>query len=104
MPHLMFKQTVKQLDKRQGGYHFLKLDAETVADLPEQNSTKLKCILDDKVSFSCGINQLEDGNFYIIVTGDYLRMIDKELGDVVSFEIFDDPNPISLKVSSAVSA
>lgn len=98
MPRLKFEQPILQLEKRKGGYFYLKIDASTVDLYEKKRAVRLKCILDEKVEYSCGLNHLGDGNFYIIVATKVLKSLSKHLGDTVAFEIFEDPNPLGVEV------
>ncbi len=98
MPRLSFEQSIEQLEKRQGGYYYLKIEAETVNLFEKKRATRLKCVIDEQVSFSCGLNHLGDGNFYIIVATKHLKTLQKQLGDQVRFEIFEDPNPLGVEI------
>ena len=61
MPHFTFEQPIKQLEKRKGGYYYLTITADIVGKYEKKRATRLQCIIDQKVSFSCGLNHLGDG-------------------------------------------
>ena len=103
MPKLRFQQPILQLEKRKGGYYYLEISANVVSKFEKGRSTRLKCEVDRQVSFSCGLNHLGDGNFFIIVAGRYLKSLGKELGDEVSFEIMEDPNPLGVEIPEVLS-
>ncbi|RIV21604.1 DUF1905 domain-containing protein [Fibrisoma montanum] len=98
MPHFTLEQPIRQLDKRQGGYYHLVITPEVVNQFEKQRATRLVCVLDQTVSFSCGLNHLGDGNFYIIVATQQLKKLGKNVGDPVVFEIYEDPNPLGVDV------
>ena len=98
MPHFTFEQRIQQLEKRKGGYYYLQIDADVVNQFDKKRATRLKCTLDQKLSFSCGLNHLGDGNFFIIIAGRYLKSLGKEVGDPISFEIIEDPNPLGVEI------
>ena len=98
MPRFTFEQTIGQLEKRKGGYYYLKISADIVDQFDKKRATRLKCVIDNKVSYSCGLNHLGDGNFFIILSTARLKELRKGLGDPVSFEIFEDPEPLGVKV------
>jgi len=102
MPKLSFEQQIGQLEKRKGGYFFLKIDAETVSQFEKARATRLVCTIDEEVSFSCGLNHLGDGNFFIIVATRVLKKLRKTLGDSVSFTIEEDPNPLGVEIPEAL--
>ena len=39
-----------------------------------------------------------DGDYFIIVATRHLKSIGKELNDLVSFEIYEDPNPLGVEI------
>ncbi len=98
MPSFTFEQPIGQLEKRKGGYYYLKINADIVDQFDKKRATRLKCVIDNKVSYSCGLNHLGDGNFFIILSTARLKELRKGLGDPVSFEIFEDPEPLGVKV------
>ncbi len=97
------KQIIRQLEKRKGGYFYLKIDAEVVNQFAKKKTTRLICSIDDSISYRCGLNHLGDGNFYIIVATKYLDQISKQLGDVVSFKIDIDPDQLGVEVPEVLS-
>lgn len=103
MPKLKFIQPILQLEKRKGGYFYFKIDAETVNKFEKGRATRLKCDIEGKVSFSCGLNHLGDGNFFIIVATKHLKKLGKELNDKVNFEIYEDPNPLGVEVPEVLT-
>lgn len=102
MPRFKFEQPIQQLEARKGGYFYLENDANRVDQFEEKRATRLKCIIDEKVALSCGLNHLGDGNFYIIIAKRYVQKLKKELGDKVTFEIFEDPNPLGVEMPEAL--
>ena len=98
MPHFTFEQPIRQLEKQKGGYFYLKINADIVNKYEKQRAARLKCVIDQKVSYSCGLNHFGDGDYFIIVATRHLKSIGKELNDIVSFEIFEDPNPLGVEI------
>ncbi|MEM9884658.1 MAG: YdeI/OmpD-associated family protein [Bacteroidota bacterium] len=104
MPTFEFKQKIKQLEKRKGGYYYLKIDAAIVNQLERKRATRLICIIDDKLSYQCGLNHLGDGNFYVILATAKLKSLGKQLGDEVHFQIKEDPNPLGVAIPEVLEA
>jgi len=102
MPRFDFSQRIKQLEKRKGGYFYLKIDAEVVEAFEKKRSTRLLCEIDQKLSYSCGLNHLGDGNYYIIVGSKYLKKLGKGLGEEVNFTIREDPNPLGVEIPESL--
>ena len=97
-PTFVFTQPILQLEKRRGGYYYLRIDAETVHQFPKQRYTRLLCNIHNGISYSCGLNHLGDGNFFIIVSTKLLKKLGLQLGDQVEFIISQDPNPLGVEV------
>jgi len=98
------EQAIGQLEKRKGGYFFLKIDAEIVNQYDNKRHTRLICLLDNKLSFQCGLNHLGDGNYFIILSSQNLETIGKTLGDKVEFEITKDPNPLGVEIPEVLES
>lgn len=104
MPEFEFEQTIGQLEKRKGGYFFLQIDAKTVDLFEKKRKTRLVCEIDNLVKYSCGLNHLGDGNYFLIVATKYLKKLKKELGDRVYFKIYEDPNPLGVEIPEVLQA
>jgi hypothetical protein len=90
------QQAIGQLEKRKGGYFYLTIPAQLVNTYENKRYTRLICTLDEKITFQCGLNHLGDGNFFIILSGANLKSLGKSLGDLVIFELVEDPNPLGV--------
>lgn len=97
------EQTIKQLEKRKGGYFYLKIDSEIINQFSRKRATRMICTIDNIVSYRCGLNHLGDGNFYIIVAGKYLEKLDKELNDKVAYKIEEDPDQLGVEIPEVLS-
>ncbi len=93
-----FEQRVQQLEKRKGGYYYLLIDAGVVDQFPKKRATRLKCVLEKEVVYSCGLNHYGDGNYFVIVATKYIKKLGKKIGDPIHFEIYEDPNPLGVDV------
>jgi len=96
-------QTIKQLEKRKGGYFYLKIDAEIINQFAHKRSTRVICTINNSVSYRCGLNHLGDGNFYVILAGKYLKELNKELGEEVDYLIEEDPDQLGLEMPEVLS-
>ncbi|MGY3795133.1 YdeI/OmpD-associated family protein [uncultured Aquimarina sp.] len=97
------EQTIKQLEKRKGGYFYLKIDSEIINQFSRKRATRMICTIDNIVSYRCGLNHLGDGNFYIIVAGKHLEKLDKELNDKVAYKIEEDPDQLGVEIPEVLS-
>lgn len=95
-------QPIEQLEKRKGGYFYLKIAAEVVNGFTNKRQTRLLCHVNRQLTFPCGLNHLGDGNFFIILSGKNLKMINKQAGDIVDFELEEDPNPLGVETPEVI--
>jgi hypothetical protein len=96
-------QVLGQLDKMRGGYFYLRIESDIINQFERKRHTRLVCHLDEKVSFSCGLNHLGDGNFFLIIAGKLLDQLGKKPGNTVDFRIEEDPNPLGVEVPEVLS-
>ncbi len=96
-------QIIKQLEKRKGGYFFLKIDADIVNHF-KKRQTRFLCTLDKSLTFQCGLNHLGDGNFFIILATKNLLTVNKKLGDSIQFELSEDPNSLGVEIPKVLEA
>jgi len=92
------EQVIRQLEKRKGGYFYIKIESEIVNQFKNKRHTRFICTLDKLVSFQCGLNHLGDGNFFIILSIKNLKALGKTLGKTTSFTLKEDPNPLGVDV------
>jgi hypothetical protein len=104
MTHFQSEQTIKQLEKRQGGYFYIKIDAEVVNQFAKKRATRLICTLDGTASYRCGLNHLGDGNFFIIIATKTLQMLGKDLGAMVHYEVAEDPDQLGVEMPEVLEA
>lgn len=93
-----FEQPLGKLDKLKGGYFFLEVSADIINQFDKGSSVRLKCEIGDKVSYSCGLNHLGNGNFFIIVASRHMKTLGKKEGASVTFKIYEDPNPLGVEI------
>lgn len=96
-------QIIGQLEKRKGGYFFLKIDADII-QFKNKRHTRFLCTLEDKLNFQCGLNHLGDGNFFIILSGKNLEAVNKKLGEEIHFKLKEDPNPLGVEMPEVLEA
>lgn len=90
------QQTIGQLEKRKGGYFFLKIEADIINQFQNKRHTRFLCTLEGSLTFQCGLNHLGDGHFFIILSSGNLASVQKNLGDIIHFELNEDPNPLGV--------
>jgi uncharacterized protein YdeI (YjbR/CyaY-like superfamily) len=50
------------------------------------------------------LNHLGDGNYFIILGSKNLTEVEKQLGDKISFELSEDPNPLGVDMPEVLEA
>lgn len=98
------EQIIGQLEKRKGGYFFLKIEVELVNQYKNKRHTRLICKLENNLSFQCGLNHLGDGNYFIILSGKNLETVGKTLGQKIKFELREDPNPLGVDMPEVLQS
>jgi hypothetical protein len=98
------QQIINQLEKRKGGYFFLKIDAGVVNQFDNKRHTRFLCTLEKSLTFQCGLNHLGDGNFFIILSPKNLQTVNKQLGAKLHFELTVDPNPLGADMPEVLEA
>ena len=98
------EQIIGQLEKRKGGYFFLKIEAEIINQFENKRQTRFLCTLQKSVTFQCGLNHLGDGNFFIILSTKNLQTVNKKLGDNIHYELNEDPNPLGVEMPEVLEA
>ncbi len=103
MPHLPLEQRLQKFDKSRGNMHYLFVPKE-IAEQFEGDRPRLLCTIEQKIELACGLNPYGDGNFYIIVATRYLKQMGKKVGDLVNFELTEDPNPLGVEIPEVLTA
>lgn len=98
------QQIIGQLEKRKGGYFFLKIESEIINQFQNKRHTRFICTLEKSLNFQCGLNHLGDGNFFIILSSKNLEIVQKQLGDEIHFELNEDPNPLGVEMPEVLEA
>ena len=98
------EQIIGQLEKRKGGYYFLKIDAEIVNQFENKRQTRFICTLENSLTFQCGLNHLGDGNFFIILSAKNLQSVNKSLCENIIYELNEDPNPLGVAMPEVLEA
>lgn len=104
MNGLELELTIEQLDKRKGGYFFLRVGADIVNQFPQKRATRLVCTLDNRVTYPCGLNHLGDGDFFIILSTKRLKALGKGVTSKVLCKLEKDPNELGVDVPEVLEA
>jgi hypothetical protein len=98
------QQIIGQLEKRKGGYFFLKIEVDIINQFQNKRLTRFLCTLENSLTFQCGLNHLGDGNFFIILSSKNLETVQKQLGEEINFELKEDPNPLGVDMPEVLEA
>lgn len=94
----MKKYTFTQrIQKVASSHHYVHLDSKIVDEFEKKEKTRLLCVLDDIVSYSCQIKKQGDTHL-IMISASNLKKLKKHVGDEVAFEICQHPNPLGVDV------
>ncbi len=96
-------QILGQLEKRKGGYYFLKIMEGVVNQFKNGKHTRLICTVDQTLAFSCGLNHFGDGNFFIILSTKKVKDLGRSVGDSIAFELRQDPNPLGVDLPEVLT-
>jgi hypothetical protein len=99
----MIYQGTQPLQKR-GSYYHLEITAEIVNQMEKKRATRLICTIDDHVVLRCGLNHLGNGDFYIMLAKRYIKEIGKEAGEMISYTLEEDPNPLGVEIPEVLEA
>ncbi|WP_046757013.1 DUF1905 domain-containing protein [Kordia jejudonensis] len=94
----------EQSIKKNGSYYHLEVSAEIVNQFEKKRATRLICTIDDKVRLQCGLNHSGDGNYYIMLAKRYIKALDKDEHDMVSYTLEEDPNPLGVEIPEVLEA
>jgi hypothetical protein len=103
MKYFEGEQLISQLEKIKGGYFYIKIDADIINQFEKKRHTRMICHLDKKISFRCGLNHLGDGNYFIIVSGKNLELLNKRLGSNIHFKIEEDPDQLGVEMPEVLA-
>lgn len=87
-----------QLLQKSGSYYHIEIAADIVNQYEKKRAARFICTLDNKVTLRCGLNHLGNGNFYIMLAKRYIQEIDKEVGELISYTLEEDPNPLGVEI------
>lgn len=85
-----------------GSYYHLEIVAAIVNQYEKKRATHFICTIDDKVTLQCGLSHLGNGNFYIMLAKKYIQEIGKEVGELISYTLEEDPNPLGIEISEVL--
>lgn len=99
----MIHEGTQALQKR-GSYYHLEVAGELVNQWEKKRATRLICTIDGHVTLRCGLNHLGNGDFYIMLAKRYIKEIGKEAGELISYKLALDPNPLGVEIPEVLEA
>ena len=78
--------------------------AAVVNEFNNGRHTRFVCTVNGTLTFSCGLNHMGDGSFFIILATKNVKTLGKSVGDTVAFELRDDPNPLGVEIPEVLTA
>ena len=99
---MIYKGT-QSLQKR-GSYYHIEVVAEIVNQFKKKRDTRFICTIDNKVIVRCGLNHLGNGNYYIMLAKRYVKEIGKEVRELISYTLEEDPNPLGVEIPEVLEA
>ena len=95
---LHLKTTIKKLEKLRGGYCYFTISKELIDSFEKKGKTRFICTIDEHHTFSCGLNHLGDGNYFIMLTKDRITTILKEQGDSIEVQLEEDTSELGVEI------
>lgn len=96
-------QILQKLSAKKGAYYFIKVPAKVVEQFPLGRKTRLRCSLEGRLSYSCGLNHYGDGDYFIILSKRYVKELKKNIGDPLQFKIVEHPNPLGVDIPEVLT-
>ena len=103
MPYMQLERRIDKLDARKGGYAHLFIEKGLGDEFTNSRPARIQCTIEGTITYSCALMHYGDGNYFIIVAGRYLKKLGAKIGDVVNFEIVEDPNPLGVEVPEVLT-
>ncbi len=96
MPHLKLSQPLARLDPGKGRYFHFAIPAEIGRQFPGQPRPRIQLIIPHHLELSLALNPMGDGSYYIMLARRYVKRLGLQEGDLVQFEIREDPHPLGV--------
>jgi len=90
--------TIQKLPQLRGGYCFFEINKQLIEQFEKKSKTRFICTIDDSYEFSCGLNHLGDGNFFIMLTKDRINTINKSVGDSIDVQLIEDTSKLGVEI------
>lgn len=90
--------TIQKLDQRRGGYCYFPINKQLIEQYEKNSKTRFICTIDDSYTFSCGLNHLGDGNYFVMLTKDRMNNIGKSVGDSIAIQLVEDTSKLGVEI------
>lgn len=99
----MIHEAIQPIQKR-GSFYHLEVSAAIVNQYEKKRATRLICTIDNKVKLRCGLSHLGNGNFYIMLAKRYVQELEKDVGELVTYQLEEDSNPLGVDIPEVLEA
>ncbi len=103
-PAFAGRQTLQKLPANRGGYYYIAVDAAVAASFSRGHKTRLRCVLNNSIPLSCGLNPLGNGHYFVIIATRHVKALKKSEGDELLFCLSEDENPLGVAIPEVLEA
>lgn len=89
---------IQKLPQQRGGYCYFEIKKQIVEQFEKKSKTRFVCTINSSFVFSCGLNHLGDGNYFIMLTKDRIKMIGKTVGDSIAVQLEEDTSKLGIEI------
>lgn len=89
---------IHKLPQQRGGYCYFEIKKQLVEQFEKKSKTRFVCTVDNSYVFSCGLNHLGDGNYFVMLTKDRIKMINKTVGDSIDVQLEEDTSKLGVEI------
>lgn len=95
---IKLESTIQKLDQRRGGYCYFPINKQLIMQYEKNSKTRFICTIDDSYTFSCGLNHLGEGNYFVMLTKDRMNNIGKSVGDSIAIQLVEDTSKLGIEI------
>lgn len=95
---IKLESTIQKLDQKRGGYCYFPINKQLIMQYEKNSKTRFICTIDDSYTFSCGLNHLGEGNYFVMLTKDRMNNIGKSVGDSIAIQLVEDTSKLGIEI------
>jgi hypothetical protein len=95
---IKLESTIQKLDQKRGGYCYFPINKQLIMQYEKNSKTRFVCTIDNSYVFSCGLNHLGDGNYFVMLTKDRIKKINKAVGDSIDVQLEEDTSKLGVEI------